>query len=139
MSNSTNPSKISPKGPEGVPVDAPGNDGPAVSPHAVSRMHRAEDDEQALAGSPDHHDQPRVTDAANNTSSNEESSGTGGSGRDPRDDSRRGLESAPPSTGDPNPAHHSAKRDTDPPRGLGDGELMEQPESTTEARQPGAK
>lgn len=46
-----------PKGPEGVPVDAPGNDGPAISPHAVSRTHRAEDDDKAREHSPDFHDE----------------------------------------------------------------------------------
>jgi hypothetical protein len=46
-----------PKGPEGVPVDAPGNTGPAISPHAVSRTHRAEDDDQAREHSPDFSDE----------------------------------------------------------------------------------
>ena len=46
-----------PTGPEGVPVDAPGNTGPAISPHAVSRMSRAEDDEQVKRHSPDFTDE----------------------------------------------------------------------------------
>jgi HAD superfamily hydrolase (TIGR01509 family) len=40
-------------GPQGVPVDAPDNTSPAISPPAVSRMHRAEDDAAAIAQSPD--------------------------------------------------------------------------------------
>ena len=45
-----------PTGPEGVPVDAPGNTAPAISPHAVSRMPRAEDDEVVKEHSPDFSD-----------------------------------------------------------------------------------
>jgi hypothetical protein len=48
-------------GPEGVPVDAPDNDAPAISPPAVSRMHRAEDDREALQHSPDFTDDRSVT------------------------------------------------------------------------------
>jgi HAD superfamily hydrolase (TIGR01509 family) len=40
----------------GAPVDAPGNIAPAISPPAVSRMHRAEDDAAAIAHSPDFSD-----------------------------------------------------------------------------------
>jgi hypothetical protein len=39
------PEEPEPKGPCGVPVDAPDNEAPAISPPAVSRMPRAEDDE----------------------------------------------------------------------------------------------
>ena len=46
-----------PTGPEGVPVDAPGNTAPAISPHAVSRMSRAEDDAQVKQHSPDFSDE----------------------------------------------------------------------------------
>ena len=45
-----------PTGPEGVPVDAPGNTAPAIRPHAVSRMPRAEDDELVKEHSPDFSD-----------------------------------------------------------------------------------
>jgi hypothetical protein len=55
MSNPDN-RKTEERGPEGVPVDAPDNDAPAISPHAVSRMHRAEDDREALEHSPDFSD-----------------------------------------------------------------------------------
>ena len=55
-------SEDKPLGPEGVPVDAPGNVGPAISPHAVSRMHRAEDDEQVREHSPDFSDEATVPD-----------------------------------------------------------------------------
>ena len=47
---------LEPRGPEGVPVDAPDNTAPAISPHAVSRMHRAEDDPKARAKSPEFSD-----------------------------------------------------------------------------------
>ena len=134
MSNSTKPSKLSPKGPEGVPVDAPGNEGPALSPHAVSRMHRAEDDAQAIEGSPEYNDNRAVA----HDSGKEHTRWTPGSpGSGQRDDASRGLDSANTKNGDPNPSHHTAKRDGEAPRGRGDGELMEQPGSTTEARQPG--
>ena len=46
-----------PKGPEGVPVDAPDNTAPAISPHTVSRMPRAEDDEEVKRHSPDFADE----------------------------------------------------------------------------------
>jgi hypothetical protein len=55
-------------GPEGVPVDAPDNDKPAISPHTVSRMHRAEDDEQAVEHSPDFHDDPHRSDTGQGSS-----------------------------------------------------------------------
>ena len=51
-----------PLGPEGVPVDAPDNTAPAISPPAVSRMHRAEDDAAAIAQSPDFSDAAGVPD-----------------------------------------------------------------------------
>jgi hypothetical protein len=56
------PEEQTPIGPEGVPVDAPDNDAPAISPHAVSRVHRAEDDEKALEHSPDFSDDRTVPD-----------------------------------------------------------------------------
>jgi hypothetical protein len=55
-----------PRGPEGVPVDAPDNDGPAISPHAVSRVHRAEDDAAAIEHSPDFTDDRTVADDRTN-------------------------------------------------------------------------
>ena len=42
-----------PAGPLGVPLDSPDNSAPAISPPAVSRMHRAEDNDAAAAQSPD--------------------------------------------------------------------------------------
>jgi hypothetical protein len=116
-------------------VDAPGNEGPALSPHAVSRMHRAEDDAQAIAGSPEYNDYRAVA----NDAEGEKTHWTPGSpGSGLRDDASRGLDSANTKNGDPNPSHHTAKRDSEAPRGRGDGELMEQPGSTSEAHQPGA-
>ncbi len=50
------PAELDPRGPEGVPVDAPDNDAPAISPHAVSRMSRAEDDITAFENSPEYSD-----------------------------------------------------------------------------------
>lgn len=51
---------VEPRGPEGVPVDAPDNDAPALSPLAVSRTHRAEDDRIARRRSPDFSDAQSV-------------------------------------------------------------------------------
>jgi HAD superfamily hydrolase (TIGR01509 family) len=48
--------------PQGVPVDAPDNTAPAISPPAVSRVHRAEDDAAAIARSPDFSDSASVPD-----------------------------------------------------------------------------
>jgi hypothetical protein len=135
MSNEKQKVELSPRGPEGVPVDAPDNDAPAVSPHAVSRMHRAEADREAFERSPEYSDSPNV---ANEDRREQEhwAPGSPGSGR--RDDASRGLDAPETKHGDPNPSHHTGKADTAAPRGRGDGELMEQPSSTAEARQPGA-
>lgn len=128
------PEELEPRGPEGVPVDAPGNDAPALSPHAVSRMHRAEDDEEAIAHSPEYTDQRAV---ANDRREQERwVPGSPGSGQ--RDDATRGLDAPDTKNREPNPSHQTAKRDTDAPRGLGEGELMDQPGSKAEARQKGA-
>lgn len=54
------PAELEPRGPEGVPVDAPDNDAPALSPLAVSRMHRGEDDDEAFAHSPEYTDDRSV-------------------------------------------------------------------------------
>jgi hypothetical protein len=121
----------SPRGPEGVPVDAPGNDGPALSPHAVSRTHRAEDDREALEHSPDFSDQRSTAD---DERSETERWVPGAPGSGGRDDASRGLD-ATNAKPEPNPGHRTSKPDTEPPRGLGDGELMEQPGSQSEARQ----
>lgn len=56
------PAELDPRGPEGVPVDAPDNDAPALSPLAVSRMHRGEDDDEAFAHSPEYTDDRSVAD-----------------------------------------------------------------------------
>lgn len=136
MSNSTRKStEFGPTGPEGVPVDAPGNEAPALSPHAVSRMHRAEDDREAIERSPEFTDERTV---ANEDRRDQERWQPGAPGSGQSDDASRGLDAPPTKGGDPNPSHHTTKRDTEAPRGRGDGELMEQPHSTTEARQPGA-
>lgn len=54
------PTSPEPVGPEGVPVDTPDNSAPAISPQAVSRMHRAEDDTEARAGSPEFSDRQSI-------------------------------------------------------------------------------
>jgi hypothetical protein len=56
MDQSMLPDEPEPLGPEGVPVDAPDNTAPAISPHAVSRMPRAEDDEIVRRNSPEFSD-----------------------------------------------------------------------------------
>ena len=124
----------SPRGPEGVPVDAPDNDGPALSPHAVSRAHRAEDDHEAFKHSPEFSDHRSI---ANDDRGGEQwTSGAPGSGG--RDDASRGLD-ADTTPREANPGHHAVKPDTAAPRGLGDGELMDQPASQAEARQKGPR
>lgn len=44
------------------PGDAPDNDGPAISPMHPERMHRAEDDDEARATSPEFHERPAASD-----------------------------------------------------------------------------
>jgi hypothetical protein len=129
------PEELEPRGPEGVPVDAPDNDAPALSPHAVSRMHRAEDDEEAFAHSPEYSDTHNV---ANDDRREQERwlPGAPGSGRE--HDASRGLDAPDTKRRDANPSHQTGKRDSDAPRGWGEGELMDQPSSTGEARQRGA-
>ena len=116
-------------------MDAPDNDAPALSPHAVSRTHRAENDDQALGRSPDFSDERPV---ANDDRHQQERwlPGTPGSGG--RTDVGRGLDTPDTRNREPNPSHRTAKPDTAAPRGRGDGEIMEQPKSTAEARQTGA-
>ena len=106
-----NQAELDPRGPEGVPVDAPDNDAPAVSPHSVSRLHRAEDDRKAIENSPD------FSDAYRQSSDD----------RAPHTKPRR-----------QNPGHDTAKEAGAPPKGGGDGELQEQPATQSEARQRGA-
>lgn len=129
------PEELDPRGPEGVPVDAPDNDAPALSPHAVSRMHRSEDDDVAFAHSPEYSDERTI---ANEDRREQERWLPGSPGSGQRDDASRGLDAPDTKNREVNPSHHTAKRDSDPPRGRGDGELMEQPSTTGEARQPGA-
>ncbi|HUE88112.1 MAG TPA: hypothetical protein VMO26_18725 [Vicinamibacterales bacterium] len=124
-----------PRGPEGVPVDAPDNDAPAVSPHAVSRMHRAENDREAIEHSPEFSDRHNIT----NEDRREQERwlpGSPGSGRP--DDASRGLDGEDTKRGEINPSHDTHKAPEERPRGVGDGELMEQPDSESEAREPGA-
>lgn len=134
MSNQQNPAP-QPGGPEGVPVDAPGNDGPAISPHAVSRMHRAEDDREAFERSPEYSD---VRNVANEDRREQERWLPGSPGSGQRDDPSRGLDAEDTTPRDPNPSHDTHKSPESRPRGRGDGELMEQPRSQGEARDPGA-
>jgi hypothetical protein len=123
-----------PRGPEGVPVDAPDNDAPALSPHAVSRMPRAEDDAEVFANSPEFTDQPALpTDRGREPQ--QWVSGSPGSGQ--RDDASRGLDGDDPRHGEANPSHDTRKAPETAPRGRGDSELMDQPDSTSEAREPG--
>jgi hypothetical protein len=129
------PVNLDPRGPEGVPVDAPDNDAPAISPHAVSRMHRAEEDPAAFAHSPEYSDERTV---ANEDRREQERWVPGSPGSGGRDDASRGLDAPDTKNRRANPSHNTAKPDSMAPRGRGDGELMEQPTSTKDARQPGA-
>ena len=43
---------------EAVPGDAPDNDGPPISPLVPGSMHRAEQDAEAFATSPEFHERP---------------------------------------------------------------------------------
>ena len=123
-----------PRGPEGVPVDAPGNDAPAISPHAVSRMHRAENDREVIERSLDFTDNHAgAHDDGAGAEAGPKADRPAGSG-----DADRGLESQAPKSGKPNPSHDTHKSPDARPRGAGDGELMEQPDSESEAREPGA-
>jgi hypothetical protein len=134
MSNRKPPVELSPRGPEGVPVDAPDNDAPALSPHAVSRMHRAENDREAFEHSPEYSDERSV---ANEDRGEQQRWTPGSPGSGQRDDASRGLDAPDTKNHEPNPGHHTAKSDTAAPRGRGDGELMDQPGSMSEARDPG--
>ena len=127
--------ELDPRGPEGVPLDAPDNDAPALSPHAVSRMHRAENDREAFDHSPEYSDERTI---ANEDRREQERWLPGSPGSGQRDDASRGLDAPDTKRREANPSHHTGKDDTDAPRGRGDGELMEQPGSTAEARDPGA-
>lgn len=126
--------ELDPRGPEGVPVDAPDSDAPAISPHAVSRMHRSEDDRVATEGSPEYNDTRHVAHEGHH----EERWLPGSPGSGQRDDASRGLDSTDTKNGEANPGHHTHKDVHDAPRGRGEGELMEQPASEQEAREPGA-
>lgn len=126
-----------PRGPEGVPVDAPGNDAPAISPPAVSRMPRAEDDHEVLEHSVDFSDERAVAhDQAQAAATPRPASSPRAAAGQPDD----GLESQNPKNGKRkrNPSHDTQKSPEERPRGAGDGELMEQPDSQSEARAPGA-
>jgi hypothetical protein len=98
-------------------------------------MHRSEDDREAFAHSPEYSDHRSV---ANEDRRSQERWTPGAPGSGERDDASRGLDAPDTKNRDANPSHGTGKRDTDTPRGRGDGELMEQPGSTSEARQPGA-
>jgi hypothetical protein len=52
--------ELEPAGAEGVPVDAPDNTAPAISPQAVSRMPRAEDDRTTREHSPEFSDEQNI-------------------------------------------------------------------------------
>ena len=113
-------------------MDAPGNEAPAISPHAVSRMHRAEDDAVARNDSPEFTDQPAVVHDRGHVPERAPSESSGGSS-----EAVEALADDDPKNGQANPSHGTHKSPETPPRGLGDSELMEQPDSATEAREPG--
>jgi hypothetical protein len=48
----------SPQPPDPSMADAPDNQGKPVGPHDPASMHRREDDDEAMASSPDFHDRP---------------------------------------------------------------------------------
>ena len=98
-------------------------------------MHRSEQDPEAFEHSPEYSDERTV---ANEDRREQERWLPGSPGSGQRDDATRGLDAPDTKNREPNPSHHSEKRDSDRPRGRGDGELMDQPKSTGEARQPGA-
>jgi hypothetical protein len=129
------PAELDQRGPEGVPIDAPDNDAPALSPHAVSRMHRAEDDREAFERSPEYSDKRTI---ANDDRGTQERWLPGSPGSDERSDASRGLDAPDTKNREANPSHGTAKRDSDRPRGRGDGELLDQPGTEREARQRGA-
>jgi len=133
MSKKQPPSQ--PHGPEGVPVDAPDNDAPALSPHAVSRMHRAEDDAEVFAHSPEFTDQPAPSPDRGREPQQWASESRG---RGQRDEASRDLDADDPKQGEANPSHDTRKAPDAAPRGRGDSELMDQPDSASEAREPGA-
>jgi hypothetical protein len=115
-------------------VDAPGNEAPAISPHAVSSMHRAEDDGAAMESSPEFRDQPAVVHDRGHDPKPSASELSGGSNRGAVASEAVNED---PKNGEANPSHGTHKSPEERPRGLGDGELMEQPDSVTEAREPG--
>ena len=57
---SKKPTELEPAAAEGVPVDAPDNTAPAISPQAVSRMPRAEDDRLTWEHSPEFSDDQNI-------------------------------------------------------------------------------
>ena len=58
---------------------------------------------------------------------------------DPREPERTPIDADDPKNGKANPSHDTHKSPEESPRGLGDGELMEQPDSIAEAHEPGPK
>jgi hypothetical protein len=98
-------------------------------------MHRAEDDREAFERSPEYTDERTV---ANEDRRDQERWLPGAPGSGYRDDASRGLDAPDTKNREPNPSHHTTTSDTNAPRGRGDSELMDQPSSTREARQPGA-
>jgi hypothetical protein len=98
-------------------------------------MHRAEDDHEALENSPEFTDQPAVVHDRGYEAESAASESSGGSGEPV---AHRG-DDEDPKNGEANPGHDTRKAPEESPRGGGDGELMEQPDSVAEAREPGAK
>jgi len=97
-------------------------------------MHRAEDDDAAREDSPEFTDQPAVVhDRGHDPERPVSESSGGGSG------ALEALADDDPKNGQANPSHGTHKSPEEPPRGLGDGEMMEQPDSATEAQKPGPK
>jgi hypothetical protein len=130
------PAELDPRGPEGVPIDAPDNSAPAISPHTVSRMHRAEDDRHAHEHSPEYSDHRNEQ---NEDRRPQERWLPGAPGSGSSTDASHGLDSENTKGGRINPSHDTHKDASTPPRGRGDGELQEQPHSTAEAQQPGVQ
>jgi len=104
-------------------------------------MPRAEDDAFTANHGPEFND-PRSE--INNdrqqtmTANNSEHWVPGAPGSGQPDDASRGLDGPDHERQKANPSHGTAKDAGAPPKGAGDGELQEQPGSTSEARQPGA-
>lgn len=131
-SQNQKPAQAHPRGAEGVPVDAPDNTAPAISPQAVSRMPRAEADAEVRSNSPEFSDQQNRT-VDDRVAGENWIPGAPGSGE--HGDAAHGVHA--PEHREPNPGHDVDASDDDQARGAGTAELREQPGTTAEARQDG--